>query len=215
MDDFTYDVVEKKRIAGSAIHRKGGSKSKRCTLPSDYLTEKQRRELNGPVLYYTMNQPITWNQFKSYPKDCKERYLRQISETYHANIPKFAQMFGCNHQTFRNHIIAEGLQSCILRNGHMTRREVEKWEKFINSDTIEMDTPAVVSNVCDKQSVEAPVESVPVQDFINREDGAMKMTDIRMNFTGEINIESIANTLRAVIGERKSCSVEIAIKLTE
>ena len=35
MNDFDYDVKEKKRIAAGARSRKCGSKSKRCTLLPD------------------------------------------------------------------------------------------------------------------------------------------------------------------------------------
>ena len=38
---FVSDSREKKSVARSAVHRKGGRKSKKCTLPSDSLTEKQ------------------------------------------------------------------------------------------------------------------------------------------------------------------------------
>ena len=52
MNDFDFDVLQKKRIARGAYHRKNGSKSKRCTLPSDYLTAAEKRKLNGEVMDY-------------------------------------------------------------------------------------------------------------------------------------------------------------------
>ena len=52
MHDFDYDAMQKKRIARGASHMKRGSKSKKCTLPSDYLTAAQKRRLNGPVSTY-------------------------------------------------------------------------------------------------------------------------------------------------------------------
>ena len=48
MHDFDYDAMQKKRIARGASHMKRGSKSKKCTLPSDYLTAAQKRRLNAP-----------------------------------------------------------------------------------------------------------------------------------------------------------------------
>ena len=38
MNDFDYDALQKKRIAAGARHMKRGSRSKRCSLPSDNLT---------------------------------------------------------------------------------------------------------------------------------------------------------------------------------
>lgn len=41
---FVSDSREKKSVARSAVHRKGGSKSKKCTLPSDYIRAQIDRE---------------------------------------------------------------------------------------------------------------------------------------------------------------------------
>lgn len=59
MNDFEKEVREKKSIASGARHRVNGSKSKRCTLPSDYLTPAQRKKLNGEVYTVNLNKPIT------------------------------------------------------------------------------------------------------------------------------------------------------------
>lgn len=40
MTDFDYDVKQRRELARAAKYRKRGSKSKKCTLPSDYLTQK-------------------------------------------------------------------------------------------------------------------------------------------------------------------------------
>ena len=41
MRDFDYEVLQRKRIAQQAKHKKKGSKTCKCSLPSDYLTAKQ------------------------------------------------------------------------------------------------------------------------------------------------------------------------------
>ena len=43
---FQQDVKERKKMKTGAMHRKCGSKSKKCTLPSDYLTPSQKKKLN-------------------------------------------------------------------------------------------------------------------------------------------------------------------------
>ena len=69
MNDFDYDVLQKKRTASGARHIKKGSKSKKCTLPSGFLTAKQRKELNGNVTTYNLSEPMTWKSFKAMPLD--------------------------------------------------------------------------------------------------------------------------------------------------
>lgn len=48
LEDFDYDVLQKKRTARGAQHRKG-SKSKRCILPHELMTKKELRAMNGPM----------------------------------------------------------------------------------------------------------------------------------------------------------------------
>ncbi len=46
---FRRDSADKKVTARSANKRVSGAKSKKCTLPSDYLTAAQKKRLNGEV----------------------------------------------------------------------------------------------------------------------------------------------------------------------
>ena len=75
MHDFDYDAMQKKRIARGASHMKCGSKSKKCTLPSDYLTAAQKRRLNGPVSTYKLDEPMNWESFKAMPEDLQKKYI--------------------------------------------------------------------------------------------------------------------------------------------
>lgn len=79
MNDFNYDCMQKKRIARGAfahINRKRGG----CSLPSDTLTEKQRKEKNGEVKSYNITRPMPLEEFKEMLDDLKREYLRNIAE---------------------------------------------------------------------------------------------------------------------------------------
>ena len=69
MNDFDYEVKQKKDIARSAAHRVCGSKSTKCDLPSDHLTAAQKRALSGPVESYNLSGPMSWAEFKRMPED--------------------------------------------------------------------------------------------------------------------------------------------------
>lgn len=79
MDDFTYDVIENKRIASGARHRKRGSKSRRCVMPSDLLTAAERKRLNGHVKNYNLSAPMKWAEFKAMPDDLQLEYLEKTA----------------------------------------------------------------------------------------------------------------------------------------
>lgn len=54
MNDYQYTFVqdsrEKKNIAHSAAKKVNGSKSKKCTLPGDYLTTAQKKKLSKTLV---------------------------------------------------------------------------------------------------------------------------------------------------------------------
>ena len=93
MNDFDYDALQKKRIAAGARHMKRGSRSKRCSLPSDNLTPAQLKRRNGPVSTYKLDEPMRWDDFKSMPVDLQKKYLTNLVETYGATNEMLGDMF--------------------------------------------------------------------------------------------------------------------------
>ena len=93
MNDFDYDVLQKKRTAAGARHMKRGSRSKRCSLPSDNLTPAQLKRRNGPVSTYKLDEPMRWDDFKAMPVDLQKQYLTYLVETYGATNEMLGDMF--------------------------------------------------------------------------------------------------------------------------
>ena len=93
MNDFDYDALQKKRIAAGARHMKRGSRSKRCSLPSDNLTPAQLKRRNGPVSTYKLDEPMRWDDFKAMPVDLQKQYLTNLVETYGATNEMLGDMF--------------------------------------------------------------------------------------------------------------------------
>ena len=93
MNDFDYDALQKKRIAAGARHMKRGSRSKRCSLPSDNLTPAQLKRRNGLVSTYKLDAPMGWDDFKSMPVDLQKKYLTNLVETYGATNEMLGDMF--------------------------------------------------------------------------------------------------------------------------
>jgi hypothetical protein len=104
MNDFDFEVAQKKRIASGAYHRKNGSKSHACTLPSDRLTEAQRRKLDGPVTTLKLNEPMTWADFLALSEEHKRLYLSHLMELYHPSAAKLAEMFGTSCAAVSQHL---------------------------------------------------------------------------------------------------------------
>ena len=134
MHDFDYDAMQKKRIARGASHMKRGSKSKKCTLPSDYLTDAQKRRLNGPVSTYKLDEPMSWESFKAMPEDLQKKYILNLQETYQANNDMLGKMFGVTGVSVCRMRHALGVSA--MGQSKMTRDEVAvrdaKWDAFCN-----------------------------------------------------------------------------------
>ena len=132
MHDFDYDAMQKKRIARGASHMKRGSK--KCTLPSDYLTAAQKRRLNGPVSTYKLDEPMNWESFKAMPEDLQKKYILNLQETYQANNDMLGKMFGVTGVSVCKMRHALGIGA--MGQSKMTHDEVTvrdaKWDAFCN-----------------------------------------------------------------------------------
>ena len=118
---------------GRAVYSRasrGGSKY--CSLPSDNMTKAQIKKMNGNVVTLQMNKPITWKQFKKYPKDLQKEYLENIVTNYGARNVDVAKMFELekSHCSKRIQEIAPG-----IFEGHRRKQIDPRWEAFISSET--------------------------------------------------------------------------------
>ena len=152
MTDFDYDVLQKKRTARGAQHRKGGSKSKRCTLPHELMTKKELRAMNGPMKTYNINKPMTLKEFKYLPGDLRKTYLTKLVQEFHANDSMIAEMFGCTAGNVKAYRTALGVKS--LGSGPKSQPSsewVENWNAFLNgpmedNQPVTEDTPPEVED---------------------------------------------------------------------
>ena len=99
--DMIEDSISKKRTAQSARHRrthcgKGGS----VKFPSDYMTKKELKAMNGECKSYRLNDPMMWEEFKQLPDDIKTMYIKGIREKYDIPDKYLADAMGIASPTF-------------------------------------------------------------------------------------------------------------------
>lgn len=109
MTDFDYDVMQKKRLARNQFHnakyKHGG-----CHLPHEDLTPAQMKRRNGPIMTYSMNQPMSWNDFKSMPHDLQQQYLDGLHARFGVGPSDIAKyMFLRAPNNLRRSTVAMGL----------------------------------------------------------------------------------------------------------
>ena len=113
--------MQKKRIArGAFAHiswKRGG-----CTLPSDLLTAKQRKEKNGEVKSYNISRPMPWCEFKQMPDDLKREFYRNM-QSFGGSAKWLAEEMGASDQTIRDS--AKRCGAPFRRGG----RNLEMWQR--------------------------------------------------------------------------------------
>lgn len=133
MRDFDYDVWQKKIIASGAKYKKGGAKSKKCTLLHENLTAKELKERNGKMATYNLNKPMTWEEFKAMPEDLKAEYLSKLRAKYNASGCALSEMLGVHGTTFNAFIRGTALED-PTKHRRMTEEQSTAWKRFLQGE---------------------------------------------------------------------------------
>lgn len=139
MDDaqwlFKEDSKEKKITARSARKK---ARHTGCKLPSDYMTSKQKRQLNGEVKIMNVRKPMTYKYFKTLPKDLQEEFLDYVVSTFHVTAEILCkELFNISAPGLRNYIRTKNMKSPWTRGQHMPQFDRECWEKFLAGEEVE------------------------------------------------------------------------------
>ena len=204
MTEFEYDCYRKKNVAHSAARRKGGSKSKKCSLPSDHMTQKQWKERCGQVMSYNIGRPMAWAEFSQLPKDLKEEYMNNLIEKYNANARTIAEVFGVSVATVFRIVKNDDLNVTFLKGKHPSGEKYEAFRRFMDGDACVEDV-----GVDDVEVFEEVSEEVHSTDEVQK----TKLDSFTMNFSGEINVDMLANSLRYILSGAKTAKIQIICEL--
>lgn len=209
MNEFDYDVWQKKIIARGSYHMKRGSRSKKCSLPHESLTRAQRNKLNGEVVNFKMNEPISWDVFKRMSLSSQEEYLEGLRQKFCVSAAKIAKdIFNISPTTLTTHIKRNGINVNFPR-GTMSLANVRKWEEFICRSSGE---PVETKIEDDANPVEF-VDKFSCVDMPNIENGLL--SEFSLTFSGDISATTIYNSLRSIIGEHSFGALTVSFKRQE
>lgn len=117
---FCFNDTNRERaiVKRSASKKKNGSKSKRCSLPSDNMTRKEIAKMNSPVQSWKMTEFYSWEEFKQMPKDIQAEYLNFIIDKYGVGLETISTVvFGKTRSTLMKHIVDNGIKGMITKSG--------------------------------------------------------------------------------------------------
>lgn len=145
---FNETVNERSKMKRGAAHRKNGSKSKKCTLPSDHLTAKEKKKLNGECRMIKMNRPYKdWKQFKKLSESVKYSYISGLIEDYGARACDICEMFGISYQTLYDEFKR---WSIPMKPFKKKRNMDDRWLDFITK-------PEVVETIVKPKKTDAEI----------------------------------------------------------
>jgi len=223
MNDFDYDVMQKKRIAHSARHMKRGSKSRKCTLPSDHMTDAEWKRRNGTVNTYNMNLPMTWEAFKALPHDLQQMYLDHVQDRFGATTATISkELFGLSIGGLRTYLNRQGLKTQNFGKGHLfSVQERLLWDNWLNQGAEENNFEGLMAasetraeerkeelaemaaldperEVEEAQEVTEPKTELPAELMLERAEQAVeyakvRMTDLTATFKGEFDAGSFVH----------------------
>lgn len=219
MTDFEYDCLQKKRIANQARYRKCGSKSKKCNLPSDRLTNKQWKDKCGPVITYNPNKPMNWEDFKKMPVDLQTRYITNLQQNYGVTAVDLGNMFGVRALTVRKHAESNKLGVEFPRGHAMNASRKEAWAGFVGEETcVEEARSEFVSNMDESETVVFSLaDTEPANEATNEisiiQPKSMSMKRFTLQFSGSIDVNMIANSMKLILGDNAEGELEIICNL--
>lgn len=148
---YRQDIKEKKATGRGAFHKKGGSKSKKCNFPSDYMTRKEKQALNGEVMSYNPNAWYTWEEFKALPMEYQVKYVNSLLNRYNCGLSNISEIvFGkskgwlgiyfkkVGQMEFINHTADRHLTRELYRNGEKLKADMEKSRQEIQNESFEV-----------------------------------------------------------------------------
>ena len=164
MNDFDFDVMQKKRTANGARHKRNGSKSKMCSLPSDNLTLAQQKKLNGECKSWNLNEPMDWETFKAMPHDLQVQYVKGLHSRFSVGYNQLGRdLFRMSTNAVRNYFRQNGV-TCNIVAGRISRAEQDVWEAWVKREVVE--EPEESEEAAEvEEPEEGPEETVVDPDF--------------------------------------------------
>ncbi len=200
MNAFDSEVRERKRLVSSARHKKNGSKSKRCSLPSDHLTERQWKARCGEIMEYKLSSPVPWAEFKRYPRDIQEMYIQNMVEKYHVTASDLGRLFGCHYATISRFCQKQGLHVPFAVGRRMSAEEKAAFEKLFTQvaapaqETAELECPDVEE-----------LDKVP----------PMSMRSFSVHFDGPFDPTMVLNSLSSILHDGERVSIYITCEISQ
>lgn len=151
---FQQDIKEKKQTGRGAFHKKGGSKSKKCNFPSDYMTRKEKLALNGEVMSYNPNKFYELSEFKQLPMEYQIKYINSLLLRYNCGLKAIAEVvFHRNSPGLYNYFKRKGQQQYLNSTGTKGGHATDAGRKRLEADVAAARAPKPVEEIQNESEI--------------------------------------------------------------
>ena len=199
MNDFDYEIMQRKRLASQASHRKCGSKSKKCSMSTDHMTRKQWEERCGDIVTYQIGKPMSWDEFKQLPSGIQKEYIMDLVHKYSVTASDLARMFGITPNTVSKFCGSNDIGIVFIRGKRMPKEARAEFEKFLSGGS-----GSIAPMTSDP--ILTPAESVMTPAAMT---SGMNMTQFSLCFEGTIVPEMITNSIIAMLRPNSNVKLEV------
>lgn len=224
---FFDDVRERKSIGRGGYHKKIGTKSRKCSLPSDHLTEKEWRKMNGPITTVNLNAPIAWGEFKMLSNDLKFQYIKMLSDRFNATKLGICDAFGISFGTLTSGIADLGVNELFYSGKKMKKVDRAALLSFFGREELcngaASDDSAnyechnsqfdmCTSELCNDKS-ESKAEDKEDVDSHQSVANWFAMKTFEVSFQGSFDANHVANSLRHMVPAGTTVKLKITCEL--
>ena len=168
------DSIEKKKIARSSHNRKTHcGKGGRVKFPSDYLSKKELKAMNGDVKSYNLNRPMTWKEFRSMPQDLQIMYIKKLRNEFGVPDIVLGKAMGVCKSSFSKAMSdlnlslgrSAGAKGKQWLDSEKNFKFFEYWNKFNKEKVVEEESIGDEAKVVEEDNVNEEPENVKEMDI--------------------------------------------------
>lgn len=204
------DIKEKKQVGRGYYHKKNGSKSKKCRLPSDSLSKKEIEKMNGECKVYNLNKPMSYSNFCAMPVDLQIKYLEMLRDKFGANQTEISKMMNVAPSTLASHRYKFLNNKPVFPSSNRPKLDKEAWNKFINGEEAEnaVEPEPVEEVVGDTCSVDDSADTtfLPYNKVVSKAD----IVNGSMNLKGKA--EDIFRKMMDILGCENEYEIYVCFK---
>ena len=139
---FVEDLRDRKRIASGSRSKKNGSKSKKCSLPSDTLSPAKLKKLNGPIESVQLDAPMDYESIKALNPSLRFLYIDHLVQEHHARRVDLMEMLGISQSAIAK--LLHSLPEPVVFKGK-PKEPAPEWLAFIGKKKEEKPSVSALS----------------------------------------------------------------------